>query len=133
MSSKPETTFIHAVHKHLPASVYRMKNNNPFVGGIPDVWYSAKSDLWIEYKFLPRVPQRGVVSPLKLLSPLQVAWLNARHTEGRTVKVVIGCPVGGIILHSPTEWTSDIAAKEFTSKLQERKDLAAWIVQTTTR
>ena len=131
MASKPETTFIAAVHRHLPSTVYRMKNNNPFIGGIPDVWYSAKRDLWVEYKFLPRVPQRGVVSPVKLLSPLQVAWLNGRHEEGRAVKVVIGCPAGGIILHSPTEWQSEISAKEFISKLQDRKTIADWILQTT--
>lgn len=133
MSSKPENTFIQSIHKHVPSLVYRMKNNNPFVGGIPDVWYSARSDMWVEYKFLPRVPQRGVVAPTKLLSPLQVQWLNERHKEGRTVKVVIGCPVGGIILHSPAEWESDLSAAQFTAKLQDRKSLAAWIVQTTTR
>lgn len=132
-ANKPENTFIQSIHKHLPSTIYRMKNNNPFVGGIPDVWYSARKDLWVEYKFLPRVPQRGVVAPTKLLSALQVQWLNGRHAEGRTVKVVIGCPSGGIILHSPDDWGRDYSAEEFLYLLKDRKLLADWIAQTTMR
>lgn len=132
MSTKPETTFIQSVHRHLPSNVYHMKNNNPYTGGIPDVWYSAaKADLWVEYKFLPRVPQRGEISPAKLLSPLQVEWLTGRNKEGRSLAVIVGCPTGGIILRSPVEWTSNLTASEYTQRLLDRKAIAAWIAQTT--
>lgn len=127
MASKPETTLYGYIHKHLPREVYRMKNNNPFVGGIPDCWYSGNvHDLWIEYKWLPRVPQRGVVSPTKLLSDLQAKWLRERHNEGRKVAVVIGCPSGGVALAGLT-WEVDIPAKEFVSQVQSRLALADWI------
>jgi hypothetical protein len=44
-----------------------MKNNNPYNSGIPDVWYSADlSDMWVEYKFLPSVPQRGIVDAKRI-------------------------------------------------------------------
>mgnify|MGYP003609555235 CR=1 FL=1 len=52
MSRKPENTFIASVHKHLPVGLYSMKNHNQYNAGIADVWYSAKRDWWIEYKFL---------------------------------------------------------------------------------
>lgn len=57
MSKKPETTFIASVHKHLPKELHREKMNNPYSSGTPDVYYSGmKADLWIEYKFIPRIP-----------------------------------------------------------------------------
>jgi hypothetical protein len=56
VSSKPETTFIQSIHRHLPKEVYREKMANPYRGGTPDVWYSGyKSDLWVEYKFIPKL------------------------------------------------------------------------------
>lgn len=133
MSVKPETTFIHSIHKHLPKTVYHMKNNNPYLGGVPDVWYSGSKDLWVEYKFLPRVPQRGRVRPAELLSPLQAEWLNGRYKEGRTVAVVIGCPTGGVLLLNPDEWGAELAASEYTQRLLDRKSIASWLERTTMR
>lgn len=104
-----------------------MKNNNPFIGGIPDVWYSGNlSDLWVEMKWLPRTPQRGTVSPAKLLSELQAKWLRERHNEGRSVAVMIGCPAGGVALPGIT-WEDDIPAKEFVERALPRNVLAQWI------
>ncbi len=125
--SKPETTFYTAVNKHLPREVYRVKMNNPYVGGIPDFWYSHAKDMWIEYKFIPRVPQRGAVVPTKLLSALQADWLRERHEEGRSVGVVIGCPTGGVVLPELT-WESDLPAVEFTRQILPRKQVAEWIL-----
>lgn len=111
-----------------------MKNNNQYIGGVADVWYSgSKSDLWVEYKFLPRVPQRGSVRPSQLLSALQQEWLSGRHKQGRNVAVIIGCSSGGVILHSPDEWGADLSASEYTQRLLDRKSIAAWIEQTTMR
>ena len=75
-----------------------MKNNNPYNSGIPDVWYSADlSDMWVEYKFLPSVPQRGIVDAKRVgLSALQSAWLAGRHKEHRNVAVIVGVPGGGM-------------------------------------
>lgn len=134
MSAKPETTFIHSIHKHLPSALYRMKNNNPYTGGVPDVWYSGSlGDLRVEYKFLPRVPQRGSVRPAELLSPLQTEWLRGRHKEGRAVAVIIGCPTGGAILLDPDEWGADLSASEYTQRMLDRKSIASWLERTTMR
>ena len=100
MSSGPENRFIQAIHRLLPARVYRMKNHNPYVGGVADCWYSGTAgDLWVEYKLLelPKKPTTivdlcGGSSPA--LSALQQEWLRNRHHEGRSVGVIIGTYTG---------------------------------------
>ena len=133
MASKPESTFTRSILKHLPATVYHMKNHNPYVGGIPDLWVSGnRGDAWIEMKFLPRVPQRAIVRPFTLLSELQLKWLKGRYEEGRTVAVVVGCPDGGIILRDQ-EWEWEYDPQMFRDRLVPRKAIAQWITQITTR
>lgn len=129
MVSKPETTFSKGVLAHVPKSVYHMKNNNPYYGGVPDIWFSGPAgDLWVEMKYLPRTPQRGSVVPTKLLSALQAQWLERRHTEGRQVAVIIGCPAGGVFLPG-TSWLDEIPAKEFVGLVQSRPALAQLITE----
>jgi len=131
MARKPESTFCTGVHKHLPKALYVLKNNNPFVGGIPDVWYSGNAaDLWVEYKWVPRVPKHGRVEPAKLLSALQTDWLRRRYTEGRDVAVIIGCPEGGVLL-CDLDWEKTVEG--FPSLVKSRPDLARWIESKTTR
>lgn len=127
MSVKPENTFIQSIHKHLPLGVYRMKNNNPYIGGIPDCWYSGKArDLWVEYKFLQRVPVRAAV--MADLSALQIQWLNNRYAEGRRVAVIIGCKEGGVIL-TDLQW--ELSQPDFKAQLKDRKALAKSIYRFT--
>lgn len=127
MSSKPETTFYNSVHKHLPAELYRMKTHNPFIGGVPDVWYSGrKADLWIEYKFIV-LPKRDSTLIKIDLSGLQTDWLRQRHTEGRNVGVIVGCKEGGLLL-THLDWEKEICTKTFKSLLESRKSLADSII-----
>ena len=84
MAIKPENQFISGVHKHLPLDVYHMKTNNPYIAGIPDCYYSGPGgDLWIEYKFIPKLPTR--VPIVVNLSALQLHWLDSRHAAGPCV------------------------------------------------
>ena len=147
MSRKPENTFIDKVNDKLPIAkrkrsakareahpgvqLHYEKNNNPFRGGTADSWYSAlPKDLWVEYKYIPRVPQRGVIKPLELLSSLQCEWLNGRLGEGRNVAVIIGCPIGGVVL-TERAWEKELPVQEFLSLVRSVPDLAAWIAQNT--
>ncbi len=64
-----------------------MKNNNPYLSGVADVWYSGSAgDLWVEYKFLV-IPKRDttVVNLVQgkdpMISRLQQQWLEARFME----------------------------------------------------
>jgi hypothetical protein len=139
MSSGPENTFITSVHRHLPKSLYRMKNHNQYNGGIADVWYSGKkADQWIEYKFIV-VPKRdGTVidlinRPLKgdsVISSLQQDWLGKRHAEGRNVGVIVGSKDGGVWFPG-LSWNMLYTADDFKQRLNTRQDLAGIIARFT--
>lgn len=136
--SQPENTFIASVHRHLPATLYRMKNHNQYNGGIADVWYSGKNDLWIEYKFIA-IPKRPdtiidlINKPPKgdsVISTLQQEWMRNRHSEGRNVGVIIGSKDGGAWF-SGLDWDKSYTAAEFSSWIVNRKKLAEIIERTT--
>lgn len=96
MAAKPENNFIHRIHRILPRSIYREKMYNPLRRGTPDVWYSGcKGDLWVEYKYVPKIPL--TLKADELLSDLQKKWILDRIDEGRNVWVIIGTPVGAMI------------------------------------
>lgn len=124
MANKPETTFIHSVHRHL-RGVYIEKMYNPYRSGTPDVWYSGShKDMWIEYKYITNVP---VKSSIKLqLSELQKLWLRDRHAEGRNVAVICGCKQGGVVF-TDRDWENPTEPSVFTSRILTRKDVAQWI------
>jgi hypothetical protein len=127
MSKKPEGQFIRAVHAFIPKTkVYYMKNNNNYVSGIPDVWYSGrKNDLWVEYKY------NDVTKPIALVIPdlshQQLRWIKDRQHEGRAVWTVVGIKKGGVIYYTPEEMLSGIPPKEFLDRLLTRRELAETI------
>lgn len=126
---KPESRFINSVNEKLPRPVHREKMHNVYRGGTFDVWYSgSKADLWIEYKWIARVPKRGRVVPA--MSPLQLQWGKGRNAEGRNVLVVVGCPVGAVIMR-PNQWEEGVTAMEFKRILVTKSALAAWIYSLT--
>ena len=132
--SQPENTFIASVHRHLPPSLYRMKNHNQYNGGIADVWYSGNKDLWIEYKFIA-VPKRldTVIDLISrtpkndsVISTLQQEWLKDRHVEGRNVGVIIGSKDGGV-WYPGLSWLCTWTAEQFRADIQSRSELALTI------
>ena len=133
MAAKPETNFTRRITKLLPDSIYHMKNNNMYVGGVPDKWFSGdKADLWCEMKYVDPLPVTVPVRPMKLLSALQADWLNNRFEEGRNVAVIVGCKAGGVVLQNK-EWEEDIPIERFKSMLKSPRDLADWIRRQVTR
>lgn len=127
MSRKPESTLISSIHKELRKDSnppHFEKMHNPYRGGTADVWYSGdKGDLWVEYKWIPKLPTSGPVKPD--LSQLQLEWLISRAEEGRNVVVAVGCPDGLIITSLPSQWIYGIppevgcTRKEFARLLKE--------------
>ena len=130
MATKPESTFIAGVHKHLPAAVYRMKTNNPYVAGIPDCYYSGiGGDLWIEYKYIAKLPARV---PVKIkLSALQRRWLEGRHGEGRNVAVIVGSPEGAVIFRIDQALDIGMSAYHFREAMLTKQEVAEWITEQT--
>lgn len=124
-TTKPENTFIAGVHKAIP-QVYAEKMNNPWRAGTPDVYYSGDvGDLWVEYKFIERIPRSKEILPE--LTPRQSRWLNNRFDEGRNVAVVLGTPLGGVIYRNK-EWLTPLDTEAFTALLIPRKEVALWIL-----
>lgn len=108
MSSKPETRFYQSIHRLLPKGLHFEKMHNPFRGGTPDVWYSGTlDDLWVEYKWIAKVPVRALIKVAPLLSPLQQQWIELRHAEGRNVAVILGSPKGTWI-YEGVSWKQDL-------------------------
>lgn len=131
MSRKPESTFIASVHRHLPPELHREKMCNPYSSGTADVWYSGnKADLWVEYKFIPKLPSRPGTLIVPELSALQADWLDGRHREGRKVALIVGCPEGGVV-YCNGGWHAPLTCAGFRGQLRSRKDTADWIIHQT--
>ena len=136
-TSGPENRFLQSVHRLLPASIYRMKNHNPYVGGVPDCWYSGGSScLWVEYKFLviPKRPATIVdfcAEKNPLLSVLQQEWIRSRHIEGRNVGVIIGSISGGLWLPG-VSWQTPLPTGEISKRLITKKAVAELITELVT-
>jgi hypothetical protein len=121
---KPENRFIGSVHRYLP-STYAEKMNNPWRAGTADVWYSGdRGDLWIEYKFIERIPRSAEILPD--LTPRQKRWLNNRFDEGRNVAVVLGTPTGGVIYRNK-EWMRPLDHVTLAGLIVPRDEIARWI------
>jgi hypothetical protein len=124
MASKPETTYIEGVHKHLTQSYYE-KMNNAFRSGTPDVWYSGHlGELWIEYKFIERIPKNAEILPE--VTSMQAKWLANRLAEGRNVAVVVGSPEGGVI-YRRANWLIPLSPAEFRKQMVGKEAVATWI------
>lgn len=131
MAAKPETQFANAVRAMLADDIYHMKNNNSYVSGVPDLWFSGnRGDLWVEMKFVPQLPKTVPLRPYDLLSKLQEKWLRERYEEGRNVAVIIGCKragrLEGIVLTS-LKWEEDIPPQNIDALIVSKSELARWI------
>ena len=123
-TTKPENRFIGSVHRYLPRT-YAEKMNNPWRAGTADVWYSGdRGDLWIEYKFIERIPRSAEILPD--LTPRQKRWLNNRFDEGRNVAVVLGTPTGGVIYRNK-EWMRPLDHVTLSGLIVPRDEIARWI------
>lgn len=123
MSAKAENVFIGAVHKHMPADVYKEKMSNPYRGGTPDVFYEARHQAWGEYKFI-EVPKRADTLIKPNLSALQLDWLQRCYANGHRCFVIIGSRAGGVMLQSPGVWSHGLSAGEFMESIKTKKEIA---------
>lgn len=127
MSSKPETRFYTAVHKLLPKELHKEKMANPYRGGTADVWYSGTADdLWVEYKWLTKVPARADIRVYELLSHLQLQWLRERRKEGRNVVVILGSPDGAWI-YEHGMWEASLPLDVFVAGRKTKQQVADYI------
>lgn len=100
---------------------------NPYRGGTADVWYSGTADdLWVEYKYMPKVPVTVPIVVSKLLSPLQLQWLRGRHKEGRNVVVILCTPEGAWWYENLT-WEEPLSPSALRTAQLTKRDVADYI------
>jgi len=100
-----------------------MKNNNPYIAGIADCWYSGiETDLWIEYKYLSI--SRPNVTVVPTLSEQQKDWIEQRKLEGREIWVVIGYKKGVVLYKRWKHMVQGFTPDEFIERTMSRKELA---------
>ena len=123
MAGHPEANFYTGVHSKLPKSVYRMKNNNAFVSGVFDVWYSGdKADLWVEYK-----------AKDNSLSAQQILWGKGRLAEGRNLAVIHEWSTNrAVILTGDEMWLPARITRFPPERILTRLQVAQWILASCT-
>lgn len=102
----PETRYIQKIHrqtKKIPDIwTIRMQMGMGAPKGIPDVLYRGlKSDLWVEYKYVPDITKIRKI-PISKMSPFQKEWFT-KTTEIRTqnVALVVGDEQGnGVFIYA---------------------------------
>jgi len=103
--------------------VYCLKIQTMLNNGIPDLWCSAKRDIWLEIKYRKDVPARESTYFFPGLSSLQAQWLDNRYKEGRNVAVILGSPIGCYI-YIKREWTEGITRNNL---VLTKSQVVAWI------
>lgn len=124
---KPERRFRQSITKHLVHEpIYVWAIHDSYHVGIPDHWYSGNSgDLYCEYKYFPTDrTQFDLTKPDKTpkLTRAQQNWLNNRHDEGRTVRVIVGMPTGGIILQDK-EWLKPVLVEHIYTREEIAREI----------
>jgi hypothetical protein len=109
--------------------VYALKLNVAYAKGIPDCYYSgSRSDLWNEHKKFDTLPPLVDLMNTDITSSLQQMWLAGRHAEGRNVGMIVFSPEGHLFLPG-LEWMKPITREEFRSRMKNKKDLAAELIE----
>lgn len=87
-----ESGFIKKVNTQLSSKIYKWKINDPYHGGVPDVYYSGLAGIcFAEYKYKPKLPARNTSKINFGLSKQQELWLTVQATNQVSVCVIAGC------------------------------------------
>lgn len=130
-----EHSYTRAITKLLPEEIHTQSmtsaalNNN----GTPDRYIDGPGgDLWVEFKFLSRLPK--VLRPYDLLTANQLRWLK-RRAGGRIYPnaiVVIGFRIKereaqGLVLDDPKHWERDHLKADYQNKLMSNRELSKYL------
>lgn len=94
-----EHTWIKQFHKLLPKELLIWKINDNFQGGVPDAYYAGPyGDVWVEYKYIHRLPKRPDSLIDEYPSVLQQKWLEKLNSCGKSTLVIMSSMHNCIIL-----------------------------------
>ena len=91
--------------------------------------YSGPSGvLFVEYKYVPKLPKKATTNIRHTLSPLQLQWLERMKTSANAA-LVVGVEDSCIILVD--DFATNICKTRYLEEKQSRKEAANFIYQTT--
>ena len=121
-----EHGFIKAVHRKLPPEIYRWKIHDTYTGGVPDTWYAGPAGtIFVEYKYINRLPKKPTTKIKGGLSALQLAWLDRMWSYNLLVAVIIGSTKGAVI-QIDQNWHKSLTVGDFESGL-DVSEVATWL------
>ena len=128
-----EHGFVRAVHKKLPTNLYKWKIHDSYTNGVPDAMYAGKKAiLFVEYKYVPKLPAKNS-SPVKInLSGLQLQWLNNFVDLGHNVAVIVGTEDKNALILKEKQWGKTILKAEFIQKSIKIKEIPDYILKVCT-
>tara|TARA_Y100000996_G_C22062046_1_gene453675 strand:+ start:126 stop:521 length:396 start_codon:yes stop_codon:yes gene_type:complete len=127
-----EHGFIKSIHNKLSKEVYKWKIHDTYAGGVPDAFYSGPAGiLFIEYKYVPKLPARLTTTIKCNISELQYQWLHRMYDQGHKVAVVLGVDKEAFIMHYPAIWKGPISKEHFQDNCVPFKNVAKWIEEQT--
>ena len=83
--------------------------------------------LFVEYKYIKKLPERETTAIKTSLSVQQLAWLE-RISEPAIAALVIGCENSCLLLVN--EYNRNLYKADFINQKLTRKEIAAWISST---
>ncbi len=122
-----EHGFVRAVHRQISDSVFRWKINDTYAGGVPDAFYAGPACcLFVEYKYVKELPKRDSTFVKTTLSEPQKLWLDRMFSLDKRVAVVIGSPLGSVVLINK-RWNYPLTKTQFIKRTLSNKEIATWI------
>lgn len=124
-----EHSFVRSIHSKLPKSIYRWKINDSNQMGVADAFYSGPHGfVFVEYKYLPRLPTRNTTIINFGISPAQQLWLRGRHLDNIDIAVIVGSPQG-VVVFEGLGWDKTLNRGEIEMLLNPMSYAVTWIQQ----
>jgi hypothetical protein len=125
-----EHSFVKSVHRKLPLDIFKWKIHDTFTGGVPDALYAgSKSILFVEYKYIKKLPAKDTTLIKTSLSPLQIIWLE-RMNQSASSALIIGSPDN--IYIATNDFANPICKSEFMKHKTSIDDVITFISKSVT-
>ena len=128
-----EHSFVKSVHRKLPVDLYKWKIHDSYTNGVPDAMYAGnKAILFIEYKYVPKLPSKKDTVVKLGLSGLQIQWLNNFVDLGHNVAVVVGTEGKNVLIMEDKTWNTPPSKENFLKNAIKTPDLQDYILNVCT-
>jgi hypothetical protein len=112
--------------------MHKWKIHDNYAGGVPDCWYSGPAgNIWVEYKWIAKLPKRDTTLIKPNLSAQQLAWLIKMSGHSISCACIIGSTEGGFLLTTQDDWINGIKKDTIISNKKVSKWLTEFCMETT--